>query len=156
MRFLVAAVSVMSLVLTMGCNRESGTGSFNQPVATDEHDEHHHEHGPHGSIAFALGGADFKVEAVTNPANNLVQIFILDHAAESNHPLHPIKADQVVVRTDKLGGKSFALKPVSPDANGLTAEYSLDDQTLKSISGMHPTLEITVGEKSYSGELEIH
>jgi hypothetical protein len=121
-----------------------------QPV---EEQDHGHEHGPNGGIAIALAGGDFKAEAKSSKSNNLIQVFILSADAKS---VRPIKADSVVVRTDKLGGKSFTLQPVNPDAEGLAAEYSLDDAELKQISGLKPALEVTVDGKTHTGALEFH
>lgn len=154
MRMLVTVLCAIVLTSWNGCSRTAENNQSQKPVAkpVEDHD-HDHMHGPQGSIAFSLTGAEFKVEVITNKTNDLVRVFVLDHDAKKNLP---IKAEKVTVRTDKLGGKAFDLKPVNPDANGLTAEYSLDDKELKSITGLKPTLEITADGKTYSGTMELH
>ena len=83
----------------------------------------------------------------------MTQVFFLDHDAKANKP---IQAEKVIIKTEKLGGKSFELKPVNAEATGATAEYSLDDKELKSIVGLSPTLEVTVEGKTYRGTMEFH
>lgn len=147
MRYLLI---VLALVAFVGCPEAK---SPTPPVAKETDDHAHAAHGPHGGHPFSLAGLDAKIEAVTNKTNNLVQVFFLDHDAKANQP---IKAEKVIIKTDKLGGKSFELKPVGADANGAAAEYSLEDKDLLSIVPMAPTLEVTVDGKTYSGAMDFH
>ncbi len=151
MRFLVMAFAVIGFV---GCEGYGAKSNEKTPPVAKEPDAHEHAaHGPHGGHPFSLTGLDSKIEAITNKTNDLTQVFFLDHEAKA---IQPVKAEKVVVKTDKLGGKSFELKPVNADANGATAEYSLDDKELKSIVGLSPTLEVTVDGKTYSGTMDFH
>jgi hypothetical protein len=45
---------------------------------------------------------------------------------------------------------------VNPDANGLAAEFSLADKTLRTITSLEPTMEVTIDGKTYSGPMEFH
>ncbi len=151
MRSFFLILCALSCGIWIGCDTKDAPPKIvAKPV---ENHDHSHAHGPNGGIAFTLSGAEFKVEAITNKTNDLVQVFFLDHDAKINQP---IKAEKITVHTDKLGGKSFDLKPVNPDANGLAAEFSLEDKDLKSITGLKPTMEVTIDGKTYSGAMDFH
>lgn len=154
MRLVLIALAAIGLI---SC-REIDTKSTSPPPAAGASDDHDHghehaAHGPHGGHPFSLTGLDATLEAVTNKTNDLVQVFFLDHDAKSPQPL---KLEKVVVKTDKLGGKSFELQPVSPDVNGLTAECSLQSKDLMAITPLSPTIEVTIDGKTYSGAMEFH
>lgn len=150
MRYLVAAVALLGLV---GCEKTGEPAkNANPPVAT-EVEEHEHVHGPHGGHPFAVEGVDGKVEAIVNKTNNLFQVFFLDAAGKA---VKSVKVEKVVVKTDKLGGKSFELKAVNADANGLASEYSLEDKELVNIAGLEPVLEVTIDGKTTSGKMDFH
>ncbi len=149
MRNFVLVLCALSCCSWIGCDTKVAPPKVVAKAVAD----HSHAHGPHGGIAVSLPGTELQIEAITNKTNNLVQVFFLDHDAKA---VKPIKADKIIVRTDKLGGKSFELKPVNPDANGLAAEFSLDDKDLKSIAGLDPTLEVILDGKTYTATLEVH
>jgi hypothetical protein len=149
-----AFVVCLLFVCALGCDRPTASSAASKPVAKEvEGHDHDHAHGPHGGVAFGLSDSELKAEVVTSDANNLVRVFVCDRVGKN---LQPVKAEKVVILTDKLGGKSFELKPVNPDANGLAAEYSLDDRDLKGIIGLKPTVELTIGGKTNRGEVEVH
>ena len=151
MRYLLIVLAAIGFV---GCEGYGAKSESKTPPVSKETDEHEHAaHGPNGGHPFSVTGLDYKIEAVANNTNDLTQVFFLDHDAKANQP---IKAEKVVIKTDKLGGKSFELKPVNADANGATAEYSLEDKELKSILGLSPTLEVTVDGKTHSGTVDVH
>src|SRR5262245_4473432 len=107
MRYVLIGLAFVGLI---GCEGNAGKKSANTaPAAKTEE----HVHGPHGGHPFSLAGLDHKIEAITNKTNNLTQVFFLDASAKAKSP---IKAEKVVIKTDKLGGKSFELKAVNPDA----------------------------------------
>jgi hypothetical protein len=151
MRYLCMVFAAIGFV---GCEGYGAKSTDKTPPVAKEPESHAHAaHGPHGGHPFSLAGLDYKIEAVTNKTNDLTQVFFLDHDAKA---IKPIKAEKVVIKTDKLGGKSFELKPVNPDASGATAEYRLEDKELKSIVGLSPTLDVTVDGKAYSGTMDFH
>lgn len=152
MRFYLA---VLALVGFVGCEKPAEQdNNAKKPVATpvDDHDEEH-VHGPHNGHPFSVDGVPGKVEAIVDKNANKLQVFFLNAEATADRP---IKAEKVVVSTDKLGGKSFELKAVNPDANGLAAEYSLESKELVDIAGLGPKLEVTIDGKTGSGQMDFH
>ncbi len=151
MRSFVLILCAIGSLTWIGCDTKAAPPKIVAKPVDDP--AHSHAHGPNGGIVFSLPGTEFKVEAITNKTNNLVQVFFLKLDAKANLP---IKADKITVRTDKLGGKSFELKPVNPDANGLAAEFSLDDKDLKSITALKPSMDVIIDGKTYSGTMDFH
>jgi hypothetical protein len=148
-------LAVLALIGFVGCEKPAEqNNNANKPVAAPAEDhEEHHAHGPHDGHPFSVEGVPGKVEAIVDKNANKMQVFFLNADASADQA---IKAEKVVVSTDKLGGKSFELKAVNPDANGMAVEYSLESKELVDIAGLSPKLEVTIDGKTGSGQMDFH
>lgn len=67
------------------------------------------------------------------------------------------KVDSFTV-TPKVGNDEtgFVLEPESPDEQGLSAVYVLDDQELSIAVPLGVDIEIKIGDKVFKGEIKAH
>lgn len=118
------------------------------------HEEGAHEHGPNGGHLFTFSGDKFRAEWKHYSDNHVVRVIVLDKKAES---AVPVAAESMTVRrTAGDDGTVFTLDAESPDAEGKTAVYSLDSQDLDIAMNLGVTIEMKVGDDTYSSVIPPH
>ena len=119
------------------------------------HDEHDHEsstdnshrHGIHGGHIFDFQPNDLLGEWVQFRDKDVIEIFLLDSTGKSDSPQ---KVESLII---KKGDKLFSLDPESPDGNGASAKFSLDDIELAIAMNLGVDVEMTIGDKEYTAKI---
>ncbi len=118
------------------------------------HDDHFHpEHGPNHGHIFELDSPDYCGEWQKFKDNNVIKMHILDKDKKSV----AVKVDSFKV-IPMAGNDStpFELAPESPDDEGKSSVYSLDDQNLSIAIPLGVTIEITMGDQTLKGKIDQH
>ena len=111
------------------------------------HGDAHPAHGPNGGHIFAFD-SDYQGEWANYRANDLVRIYILDAAGKEPAPVK----GTVVVTRDK-DGSEFELDPESPDADGKSSIYALDNTELSIAINLGVTVTLKIDDKTHSATI---
>lgn len=149
----VLPILVISIFM-VGCE-QVGSRAANDSVKQHEHDdEHSHDSGKkyeadngHG---FQFEPHHFSGEWGHTFNSDLIQIFILDKETKDKKP---IKVDSIAIRR---GDQIFSLDAEAEDEQGLSHTYSLDNKELAIAMNLGVTLEMTVGDESYTAKIAPH
>ena len=165
MRLGTLVVLVLCGLMLSGCNsanqtskKDTGKDDHGHSHAEDkghshgEDDHHDHVHGPNGGELFDIDGMDAKGEWVGKYDQNIIVLHILD--AEGVDP-HPVKADKLTLHFTKgKSPKTFEVPAVSPDENGMTSEFQLQDEELvMAMKGFGVDMEMVVDGKTYKADI---
>lgn len=169
-RFGAIALASFCLILVSACdNSQAPTeraanqdDSTSDQVAHDQ-DNHHsdapqsysagdhsHRHGIHGGHIFDFSPAEFLGEWVQHRDSDLIQIFVLDLNGQSDFPQ---KVESLLI---KKGDTLFSLDPESPDENGYSSVYSLEDKDLSIAMNLGVDVELTIGDREFTAEIPAH
>jgi hypothetical protein len=168
---LIVAILAVAMFAVNGCDNggpsTDGSGKTNSGAGDHDHDhdhdhdgDHDHDasdhpaHGPFGGHIFALEPNEFQGEWKKYTDSNVIKMYILDAAGKEAVAQ---KVDSFTV-TPKVGNDEtgFVLEPESPDEQGLSAVYVLDDQELSIAVPLGVDIEIKIGDKVFKGEIKAH
>lgn len=160
-QFLMALAAIA--VFVAGCDRPStkvagdgGSNSSHDHGDADEghDDEHHHpEHGPNHGHIFEIDSPDYQGEWQKFKDNNVIKMHILD---KDQKPI-AVKVDSFkVIPLAGNDATPFVLAAESPDEEGKSSVYSLDDQDLSIAIPLGVSIEIAMGDQTLKGKIEQH
>ena len=157
LRISFAALAVMAFVFA-GCGDKATNGKDddNKTVKKDDHGhDHHHMHGPNDGSHFKFEGTeDFAAEVVTYGENDLVKVMFCNVKGDKTLSL---KAEKVSVARSSGDKKSFDLEAISPDDEGKTEGFELEDKELKTAVGVGAVkVTATIDGKEYTGTAHPH
>ena len=78
-----------------------------------------------------------------------MRIYILDAAGKANVPVNG-----TITVTRDVDGSSFELDPEKPGENGAAESYTLDNKELSIAMNLGVTVDMKVGDKTYSGKIK--
>ncbi len=159
-RFVLAVL--LPILFSLGCkNPESSkTSEPNSKASADSaqrhnsdhsHSDNHgsyHRHGIHGGHIFEFKPqGTYLGEWVQNRKNDLIRIYILDSKGEKDVP---VDAENLILRR---GETLFSLDAETPNEDGKSAIYSLEEKDLAIAINLGIAVEMTVGDTRYEGEI---
>ncbi len=163
-RFSVAPMCVMSVVGLLGgmIGCDGGKADYKKAgeikKAPAVHDEHGHgEKGPHGGSIVELGAEEFHAEVVLDHDAHALRVFLLGPDAKT---AAPTTATELVIAPE--GKEAWTLKaaPQEGDGDGKSSRFELiDDKVIHDLLDakfVHGDLRITIGDKPYTGHLDMH
>ena len=123
-----------------------------------DHEGHDHAmhdvHGPFGGHVFKFDSDDYGAEWKHYNDNDVIRVYVLDPTGKKEAP---VKATMAMI---PLGGSDktpFELEAEKPDAEGLSAVYSLDDKNLGiATTAVGVKVEMKIGDKTYTGTIPAH
>ena len=150
-----ALVFGIALLATTGCYKTGDQGSAKKPAESHEHD--HPTVGPHKGSLIELGVEEYHAELVHDDDAHKVTIYLFDGHVKDK----VTSSDATIPLNFVVDGKpvQYALKaaPQAGDAAGASSRFELVDEALcKAIDDEKAKgkLNVTLGGKSYSGELK--
>lgn len=170
---LFAALLALACFVTLGCSPDEKSKKTPEDKAgasqDDDHDHDHdhgddhaddhgdeddHQVGPNKGHLHKLTPGDYTLEWVHHKGNHKNDFFLLDTAGKANTPA---KVDSFTVTSlVGEGNEAFTMDAVSPDASGAAAQYSLDNQDLSIAMNLGVSVEIKIGDKTYTTKIEAH
>ena len=118
-----------------------------------DHDHDHPAHGPNGGHIFAIDSEDYQGEWCKFKDNNVIKMHILDKEGEPAL----VKVDSFkVIPSAGSDQTPFELAAESPDEEGKSSVYSLDDQSLGIAIPLGVDIEIAIGDTVLKGKIESH
>lgn len=160
LRLSFAALAVMAFAFA-GCGDKATEGKKDdkkQTAKNDDHDhghDHEHKHGPNGGSHFKFEGTeDFAAEVVTYGENDLVKVMFCTVKGDKTVPL---KAEKVSIARTSGEEKSFDLEAISPNEEGMTDGFELEDKGLKvAVEVGAVKVTATIDGKEYTGTAHPH
>lgn len=141
-----------------GCGGPSGEykKAKDLPVATAAgHDHDHAAEGPHHGSLIELGKEEFHAELVIDAKAHALRVYLLGPDAKADATT---AAAELSIAVE--GGPTLTLKPAAGSAEGKHSTFELvDEKAVHDIAEagfLHGTLTVQVGEKSFSGGIDVH
>ncbi len=167
-RFSVVAMCVISVAGLLGgvVGCDGGKSDYKKAdeikKAPAVHDDHGHSHGgsekgPHGGSIVELGAEEFHAEVVLDHDAHALRVFLLGPDAKT---AAPTTASELVIAPE--GKEAWTLKPLpqAGDGDGKSSRFELiDDKVIHDLLDakfVHGDLRITIGDKPYTGHLDMH
>ena len=159
LRFATALAAVLCFI-SSGCDtqdsaKKNGKQSSPDDVQSqddghDHGDEAHDDHGPKGGHLVKFDSDEYQAEWLHYNDNDIVRVVVYgpDGSTET-----AVKADSVCVKRI-ADGTVFELDPETPDENGATAVYSLDNKELSIAMNTGVNLEMRIGDKTFTTEIK--
>jgi len=164
MRVTRTIAGAAAVILTLGI---TGCGSTNEgyhevPKGTKVKEEaHDHEHGPHGGHLVELGNEEYHAEVTFDAKANKIVVYLLDSTAKKPAPTD---SKDVALKLT-VGGKpqsfSATAAPQEGDPKGNSSRFELAGNpdikaNVKDEEDLKGSVNVTIGGKPYSGEIEHH
>jgi len=144
-------------VVAAGC----GPSSDYQPAKSlpsappADHHEHEHGEGPHHGQLVELGEDEFHAELVLDDKAHTLRMYLLGSDAKSEATT---AATEILITKEDT--TTVTLKPAAGSEAGKHTVFELVDEKvvheLAEAGFLHGTLVLTIGEKPYSAELDVH
>ena len=143
-----------------GCDQattaKNGNDTSSDAHEGDEHD-HDHEHaahGPNGGHIFEFAEGDYHGEWKHYNDNFVIRVYVLDKEGKNNQA---VAAENVTIkRTTGDDSAQFTLDPESPDEEGKAVVYGLDSQDLSIAMNLGVSVEMKLGDKTYTANIPPH
>jgi hypothetical protein len=158
-QFFVALTALM--LFAVGCDKPSETaaGGGNSAASSDhdhDHDDHDHdhpEHGPNGGHLFETDSTEYVFEWQKFKDNNVIKMHVLD---KDKNPV-AVKVDSFKIMPMAGNDSSpFELVAETPDDEGKSSVYMLDDQDLSIAIPLGVNIEIVMGDSTIKGKIDQH
>lgn len=156
----IASSALMVAFTFAGCSKPAA------PDAATAEGEHAHdeagghpEEGPHHGHLIELGNEEYHAELTHDDATKTVTVYLLDGSAKA---AAPIAATELMLNLAVAGKPlqvTLAAAPQEGDPAGQASRFSVvDEAALEALEAATTTgrLNVTIGDKSYSGPIEHH
>lgn len=169
--FLGVAATVL---FAIGCDKptETAGGSSGTTSVAGDHDhdhsdhghdhsdgDHDHEghshaaHGPQGGHMFPLESKEFLGEWTQSQSNDVIKFYLMDAAKQAK----PVKVEYFhVIPMVGNDPTPFELEAESPDDEGKSAVYVLDDKNLHTALPLGVKIEFKTGDTVVTGKVDAH
>ena len=154
--FTLLAVVALSTSMFSGCD-DGKVDAGHSHKEGEHHDDHDEDslpaHGPNNGHLFRLEGTDMVGEWIHYSSNDIIRVVLLDETRT-----YPVDYDGVSI-TPKAGDDQtpFVLElDTEKNPEGEKKVYMLDEKRLMHAMSLGVDVEMTVGDKKYTGKIEPH
>ena len=160
-QYLLAVAAIAIFIGGCGVDKQAETAATGSGSKAHDHDGHEHDHehddhpahGPNHGHIFALDSEEYQGEWQKFKDNNVIKMHILD---KDQKPA-VLKVDSFhVIPMAGNDATPFVLEAESPDADGKSSVYMLDDQSLSIAIPLGVNIEITSGDMILKGKIDQH
>ena len=120
-------------------------------------DHHEHEKGPHGGSLVELGEEEFHGEIILDHDAHTLRVLLLGKDAKT---AAPSEAKELTVTPAGKAPLTLKAVPLETDGEGKSSRFELVDEDvvhkLMDEGSIHGTLNVSFGDKPYSGEIDYH